>query len=93
MAHLDNVSYSYNMVLGTDSDIALAIMDRFRGEDSAPFVNGLPSSYRNLLEPLPGHIRKLSVQGARTILMELRAQRGLPVHEGADDLRPRGIPR
>ena len=49
-------SFTYNVVLGTHSDNVLAIMERFRRKDSAPFVDGLP--YRDLLELLLGCIRR-----------------------------------
>ena len=53
-----------NVVIGTDTDTALTIMDRVRAKDSAPIVDGLP--YRDLLEPLLGCNRRRSAQGART---------------------------
>ena len=57
-------------------------MDRYRRKESAPFVDGL--QYRDLLEPLLGCFRGQSAQGARTSFMKVRAHRGLPVNELAD---------
>ena len=87
LACLDEIPHQCHAVKGTDSDNALTIMDRFRGKNSAQLVDGLP--YRDLLEPL-GCIRRRSAQGARTSFMKVRAHRGLPVNEVADEWAAKG---
>ena len=42
LACWDKIPYQCHAVIGTDSNNALTILDRFRGKDSAPFVDGLP---------------------------------------------------
>ena len=88
LACVEKVPCHRNVVIGTDSDNALTIMDRFRGKDSAPFVDGLP--YPDMLEPLLGCIRRRSAQGARTSFMMIRTHRGLPVNEVADEWAAKG---
>ena len=88
LACLDEIPHQCHAVIGMDSDNALTVLDRFRGKDSAPFVCGLP--YRDLLEPILGYIRRRSTQGARTGFMKIRAHRGLPVNEVADDCAAKG---
>ena len=88
LACVDKVPCHCNVLIGTDSDYALSIMHRIRGRDSAPFVDGLP--YRNLLEPLLGCIRRRSAQGARTSFMKVRAHRGRPVNDVADEWKAKG---
>ena len=88
LACLDKIPYQCHVVIGTDSNNALTILDRFRGKDSAPFVDGLP--YRDLLEPILGYIRRRSAQGAKTVFMKVRAHRGLPANEVADDCAAKG---
>ena len=89
LACLDKIPHQCHAVIGTDSDNALTNLDRFRGKDSTPFVDGL--RYRDLLEPLLGCIRRRSAQGAKTAFMKVRAHRGwLPVNEVADDYAAKG---
>ena len=88
LACLDKIPYQCHAVIGTETDNALTVLDRFRGKDSAPFVDGLP--YRDLLEPLLGCIRRRSAQGARTSFKKVRAQRGLPVNQVADEWAAKG---
>ena len=88
LACLDKIPYQCHAVIGTDSNNALTILDRFRGKDSAPFVDGLP--YRDLLEPILGYIRRRSAQGAKTGFVKVRAYRGLPANEVADDCAAKG---
>ena len=85
---LDKLHYRCNVVLGTDSDNASAIKDRFRGKDSTPFIDGL--SYRYLLKPVLRHIWRRLAQGARIILMKVRAHKRLPVNEAADKFVAKG---
>ena len=88
LACLDKIPHQCHAVIGTDSDNALTILDRFRGKDSAPFVDGLP--YRDLLEPIMGYIQRRSAQGAKTVFVKVRARRGMPVNEVADDCAAEG---
>ena len=89
LACFDKVPYHCNVVLGTELEKSQAIMDRFRGQDSAPSVDGLP--YRDLQEPLLVCIRRRSAPGGRTIFMKVRAHRGrLLVHEVADEWAAKG---
>ena len=90
LACLDKIPHQCRAMIGTDLDNALTTLDRFRGKDSAPFVDGLP--YRDLLEPMLGYIqaRRRSAQGVRTVFMKVRAHRGLPVNEVAEDCAAKG---
>ena len=85
---MGRIPHQCHAVIGRDSDNALTILDRFRGKDSAPFVDGLP--YRDLLEPMLGYIRRRSAQGAKTVFVKVRAYRGLPANEVADDCAAKG---
>ena len=88
LACLDKIPHQCHAVIGTDSDNALIILERFRGKDSAPFVDGLP--YRDLLEPILGYIQRRSEQEAKTVFMKVRAHRGLPANEVVDDCAAKG---
>ena len=90
LACLQRVDRGTSLAIGTDSKGVLDILERFRGQDSPPFLDGMLSS--DLLGPMLDILHERMVRSAQTIqvIYKVRAHRGLALNQVADHQAERG---